>query len=41
MEREQGGRDRGRDGGGWETVKGAEEIERETKVLFVLKCTTW
>ena len=38
----EGGREaRGREGGGWETVKGAEEIERETKVLFVLKCTTW
>ena len=43
MEREkEGGREaRGREGGGWETVKGAEEIERETKVLFVLQCTTW
>ena len=38
----EGGREaRGREGGGWETVKGVEEIERETKVLFVLKCTTW
>ena len=37
----EGGREaRGREGGSWETVKGAEEIERETKVLFVLKCTT-